>query len=113
MPDMQRLYESLKGRPDVAFTLLQVREKFAVSKHWADAQGIRLPLYDSGSTGETDAIIRLADGTTMGDRVIAASFPTTYVIDKRGVVVFSHTGPVPAWGEYRDFLLDAAKRSGR
>ncbi|MDO8930864.1 MAG: hypothetical protein Q7U97_00580, partial [Rhodocyclaceae bacterium] len=104
---------SLKGRPDIAFTLLQVREKFAVAKLWADAQGIRLPLHDSGAIGDTDARLRLADGTTLGDRAIAASFPTTYVIDKRGIVVFAHVGPVHDWGQYRDFLLDAAKRSGR
>lgn len=113
MPELQKLHDSLKGRPDIAFILLQVREKFAVAKLWADAQGIRLPLHDSGAIGDTDARLRLADGTTLGDRAIAASFPTTYVIDKRGIVVFAHVGPVHDWSQYRDFLLDAAKRSGR
>jgi hypothetical protein len=92
---------------------MQVREKFAVSKQWADTQSIRLPLYDSGATGEMDANLRLADGTQIGDRTIAASFPTTYVIDKRGIVVFAHPGPVHDWSQYREFLLDAARRSGR
>lgn len=113
MPDMQKLYESLKGRPDIAFTLMQAREAFAVSQQWAAAQGLRLPLYDSGSTGETDAYLRTADGAKIADRAIAVSFPTTYVIDKRGIVVFAHVGPVPDWRQYRDFLLDAAARSGR
>lgn len=112
MPEMQKLYESLKDRRDIVFTLMQVREKFAVSKQWAEAQGIRLPLYDSGSTGETDAALHLADGAKIVDREIAVSFPTTYVIDKRGIVVFSHTGPVHDWSQYREFLLDAARRSG-
>ena len=113
MPDLQQLVESLKDRRDIVFTLLQAREKFAVSKRWADAQSLRLPLYDSGSAGETDAAFRRADGTPIGDREIAISFPTTYVIDKRGIVVFAHTGPVHDWSQYRDFLLDAARRSGR
>ena len=113
MPDMQKLYENLKDRRDIVFALIQVREKFAVARQWAEAQGIRLPLYDSGSTGATDATFQRADGIKIGDREVAASFPTTYVIDKRGIVVFSHTGPVHDWSQYREFLLDAARRSGR
>ena len=113
MPELQRLYASLKDRRDIAFALLQVREKFAVSQQWAQTQALRLPLYDSGSTGDTDAALRLADGGKLGDREIAASFPSTYVLDKRGIVVFSHAGPVHDWSQYRDFLLDAVLRSGR
>lgn len=113
MPDMQKLYESLKGRSDIAFTLMQARETFAVSQQWAAAQKLRLPFYDSGASGEMDAAFRLAGGGTIADREIAGRFPTTYVIDKRGIVVFSHVGPVHDWSQYRDFLLDAAARSGR
>lgn len=113
MPDLQKLHESLKGRADVSFVLLQVREAFATSRQWAASQNLHLPFYDSGATGSTDAALRTADGKRIADRDIAGSFPTTYVLDKRGIVVFSHVGPVPDWSEYREFLLDAAQRSGR
>lgn len=112
MPDLQKLYGSLKSRGDVAFVLMQVREDFATSQRWAVAQKLRLPFYDSGASSG-DPNLRTSDGARIGDREIAMSFPTTYVLDKRGIVVFSHVGPIPDWSEYRDFLLDAAKRSGR
>lgn len=113
MPDLQKLFESLRGRRDIVFVLLQVREKFADSHRWVEEQKLRLPLHDSGASGEADPLLRLAGGGSLRDRDIAASFPTTTVIDKRGIVVFSHVGPVADWSQYRDFLLDAAARSGR
>lgn len=113
MPDMQQLHEALAGRQDIAFVLLQAREKFPVSRQWAERQGIRMPLYDSGSTGDDDTWFRLAGGGRIADREIAGRFPTTYVLDKRGVIVFAHVGPVHDWRQYQAFLLDAAERSGR
>ena len=113
MPQLQTLSESLRDRGDVTFVLLQTREPFAVSRRWAFEQGLRLPLFDSGSRGEEDAQFRLAGGGSMRDREVAAVFPTTYVLDKRGLVVFSHVGPVSDWSQYKAFLLDAARRSGR
>lgn len=113
MPDLQALAASFKARKDVAFVLLQVREPFDKSRNWVQAQGIRLPLHDSGSTGETDDQFTLAGGGRLKDRAVAAHFPTTYVLDSHGLVLFSHVGPVPAWGEYAPFLRDAAARSGK
>lgn len=113
MPDLQRLHESLRDRDDVVFVLLQVRERFDTSRRWAKAQGIGLPLYDSGSAGEDDKTLPLAGGGRVTDRALARFFPTTYVLDKRGLVLFSHVGPVPRWDEYAPFLRDAAERSGR
>jgi thiol-disulfide isomerase/thioredoxin len=113
LPDLQRLHESLKPRKDVAFVLLQVRERFADSLNWAKEQGLGLPFYDSGSSGDADETLRLAAGGSLRDRELAKAFPTTYVLDKHGVVLFSHAGPVPRWDEYAPFLRDAAERSGR
>lgn len=112
MPDLEKLRAAMAGRKDVVFVLLQVREPLAVSRRWAQAQGIRLPLHDSGSTGEDDAFFRLAGGTKLPDRDVAARFPTTYVLDKHGLVVFSQVGDVSRWPEYAPFLHDAAQRSG-
>lgn len=113
MPDMQKLYEKIRGRSDVALVLMQVRERFDVSRRWARDQRINLPLFDSGSTGEMDDRFRLAGGATLHDRDIASRFPTTYVLDRNGVVVFAHVGPVHRWPEYEAFIRDVAARSGK
>jgi peroxiredoxin len=108
MPDLQKTYERLTKRGDFAFVILQSREKFEVSRQWAEKQGIALPLADSGSAGEQDANFRLADGSTVKDRDVANRFPTTYVLDRNGLVVFSHVGPIPEWSQYDEFLTDLA-----
>lgn len=113
MPELQQLAGRLADRPDVAFVLLQAREPIAVSRRWAEAQRIALPLYDSGATGEDDDRFTLASGKRVADRDIAGRFPTTYVVDKRGIIVFAHVGPVHEWPRYEAFLRDAADRSGR
>lgn len=113
MPDLQSLHKSLGDNPDIAFVLLQAREPFATSRSWAERQGIVLPLFDSGSMGDEDAQFRLANGGRIKDREVAGRFPTTYVLDKRGVIVFSHIGPVHDWPAYAAFLRDAVRNSGR
>ncbi len=113
MPQLQRLHDELKQDVGVAFALLQVREKIAVSAQWAHAQGLHLPLYDSGSISAAHADFSIQGGGSLSDRTLASVFPTTYVLDKHGVVIFSHVGPVDDWQQYRDFLRDAARRSGR
>lgn len=113
MPELARLGKALAERRDIAFVLLQVREPIAVAKRWATDQRLEVPLSDSGSSGEDDAQLRLAGGGTFPDREIARSFPSTYVLDKHGLVIFSHVGPVHDWSQSEAFLRDAAKRSGK
>ncbi len=112
LPDMERLYRKLKGRPDIVFEFIQVREPFSTSAKWAAAQSLSLPISESGSKSAEDATFRLTDGTRIRDREVAHLFPSTFVLDKRGLVVFSHIGAVRDWDQYREFLLDAATRSG-
>jgi thiol-disulfide isomerase/thioredoxin len=113
MPELDKLHLALADRQDVVFIPLQVRETSAVARQWADKQALKIPLADSGSTGEADTQLHLASGEAMPDREIARSFPTTYVLDKHGLVIFSHVGPVHAWKEYEAFLRDAASHSGK
>jgi len=113
MPELQKLQTAMAGKSDIVFTVLQAREKFEVSRLWAERQGIALPLADSGASGDDDAEFRLAGGGRIRDREIASRFPTTYVLDKRGLIVFSHVGPVHDWPQYEAFLRDVAERSGR
>lgn len=112
MPELAKLHKALADRRDIAFVVLQVREPFAVASRWANAQQLTLPLADSGSGGD-DTQLRLTNGGQIADREIARSFPTTYVLDKHGLVVFSHIGPVDDWRQYEAFLRDAAERSGK
>lgn len=111
MPDLQKLHEKIRGQNNIALVLLQVRERFDVSRRWVRAQGIDLPLFDSGSSGEMDDRFRIAGGATLRDRDIASRFPTTYVLDRNGIVVFANVGPVHRWPEYEGFIRDVAGRS--
>ncbi len=113
MPDLARSIGRLGQAGDIRFVLLQVREDFISARRWAASLGKRLPLYDSGMKGSRDSVLKLADGGHIGDRDIAKAFPTTYVIDKHGIVVFAHVGPVARWESYLPFLRDAAARSGK
>lgn len=113
MPQVEALRARLADRPDVVLVPLQVRESIDVSRRWASGQGLRLPLADSGATGSADTNLKLAGGGALPDRSIATVFPTTVVLDKRGLVVFTHIGPVRDWREYDAFIRDAAVRSGR
>jgi thiol-disulfide isomerase/thioredoxin len=109
LPDVQQLVRHMERERDVRFVFLPVREPFAVARDWARGQGLRLPLFDSGG-GEH---FMLANGERLPDRQVAGKFPTTYVLDKHGLVVFAHVGDASRWGEYAPFLKDAAARSGK
>jgi thiol-disulfide isomerase/thioredoxin len=113
MPDLARLVRSTRQAKDIRFVFLQVRERYAHGRKWADRVAKGLPLYDSGMTDGGDGGFTLADGSRIPDRAIAMAFPTTYVIDKHGIAVFSHVGPVTGWDQYLPFLRDVAARSGK
>jgi len=113
MPEIAQFYKRLADRRDIVFLPLQVRESFAVSSQWASRQGLDLPLVDSGSQGEGDENLHLADKALLPDREIARSFPTTYVLDKHGLVLFSQTGTLTDWAAYESLLRHAAANSGK
>jgi thiol-disulfide isomerase/thioredoxin len=113
MPELGALQKALADRKDVVFVLLQIRESFDVAQRWVHQQALALPLSDSGNRSPSDTHLQLASGTTMADRDIARSFPSSYVLDKQGLVVFAQNGPVPGWTGYEDFLRDVLKRSGK
>lgn len=113
MPELQKLNQELGQSRDIQLVLLQMREDHGTASLWMDAQGFKLPLFDSGVLDAGSDVLTLADGRKMRDRELAMVFPTTYVLDKQGVVVFSHTGPVHGWLQYLPFLRDVAARSGK
>jgi thiol-disulfide isomerase/thioredoxin len=114
LPALQKLQQQLQATiPDqVVMILLQVREPFDEAKSWATDNGFAsLPLYDSGSTGSDDTGLALGDGERIEDRNIARVFPSSYVLDRNGIVLFSNFGPVEDWLEYLPFLEHAARHS--
>lgn len=113
LPELQKLQQALRKSSDIKMVLLQVREDFASSRKAIARQHLDLQLHDSGSKDSKDDSLSLADGTSLKDRDIAAVFPTTYVLDKHGLVLFSHTGPVHDWPGYLLLLKDAASKSGK
>jgi thiol-disulfide isomerase/thioredoxin len=113
MPDLAKMIGSAKNAKDIRFVILQVREDYAKASTWANKIAKGLPLYDSGMKHGNDTTFKLADGKRIADRSIAMAFPTSYVIDKHGIVLFSNTGPITCWDQLIPFLRDAATRSGK
>lgn len=113
MPDLQKLYGLFKSSRDVSFVFLPVRESMDETRDWMRQKRISVPVYDVGAANQEDGSLTQANGKTLKDRELAKAFPTTYVLDKHGVVVFSHMGPVSGWSEYVPFLKDVATKSGR
>jgi len=113
LPELLKLQQALRKSSDIKMVLLQVREDFATSRKAIARQHLNLQLHDSGAKDSRDDSLSLADGTILNDRDIAAVFPTTYVLDKHGIVLFSHNGPVHDWLGYLPLLKDAAARSGK
>jgi len=112
LPDLAKLQRMIARTQDVRLVLLQVREDFVQGKNWLREQGLKLPLYDSGMQNSRDDVFRLSDGNGVRDREIAPVFPTTYVLDKHGIVLFSHVGSISDWPGYLPLLQDAARYSG-
>lgn len=113
MPDLEKSYRQLKERGDIRFVFLPVREASTRSREWAKGKRITLPIADGGITAEKEGAFLLADGRKLGDRDLARVFPTTYVLDRHGLVLFAHAGPVADWRALLPLLKDAADASGR
>ena len=112
LPLLRRFAARIEGElgDRVELVLLQVREPFSDATAWVRHNGIDgLPLNDSGATGPDDTALTLADGSRIPDREIAARFPTSYVLDRRGMVLFRHVGPIDDWDGYLPFFVDAAR----
>jgi thiol-disulfide isomerase/thioredoxin len=113
LPDLLKLVARLKGEGGIVFVLLPVRESASAAQRWLNAQNLMLPLYDAGVKDAEDEYLRLAGGGKIRDRQLAKVFPATWVLDKHGVVAFSHAGPLEGWLQYMPFLRDVAAESGK
>jgi len=113
LPQFVTLKNALRRDRDIVFVHTQVREPARAARDWLKARGLNLPLYDSGARGPRDEHLRLADGRTLPDRAVAPVFPSTAVLDRHGIVVFTQRGSVADWSQFIPFLRDVAARSGR
>ena len=115
-PSLNKLHAEFKKRytDDVEMIMMQLREPFDESMKWAQQHDFSdMPLYDSGVKDSETTSLKLKDGSQVKDRVIARVFPSTYVLDRNGLVVFSHHGPVNDWLDYLAFFDHAVKATAR
>ena len=92
----------------VAVVLLQMRESIDTSRQWIREHGFEdLPLSDSGAMGIEHDYLHTTTGARLPDRHIARVFPSSYVLDQNGRVLFSHTGPIDDWNSYLIFFEHA------
>lgn len=108
-PELQGIYDALKGDEGVAFVFVQAREDIDRSRRWAGQRGFAMPFYDSGARGPSDRAFGMAGGDSIEDRIVAPRFPATYVLDSQGLVIFSQFGPQSHWAEYEPFLSHASE----
>jgi thiol-disulfide isomerase/thioredoxin len=115
MPAFQKLYETLHDRADVAFVLLNYREEAGVGYRWAERNGIRLPFADSGSRGREDDNLYLASGAAVpyGQAVALAQVPSTFILDRNGLVIFRKSGASDTWPEMAEQIRHALEHSAR
>lgn len=113
LPELQSLHQAIAKEKDMQLVLVPVREDLATARAWMEKSRFTMPLYDPALQGASMEQLMLASGKPIHDRFLAKAFPTTFVLDKHGIVVFSHNGPVEGWLQYIPFLKDAATRSGR
>ena len=79
MPSVNAFYEKVKNNPNIVFLSVDVDNKLNNSSAFMKNRGYQIPVYG----GNLDGL----PGT-----LYSGSVPTTLVIDKRGLVVFHHTG---------------------
>jgi len=108
-PSLYRMRKILKDKmgDDFEIVILQARESYQEAVKWVEKNRYTdMPLYDSGVKNDEDSLFTLASGEKIEDREIAKRFPSSFVLDKNGIVVFSHNGPVLNWLEYLPFFED-------
>jgi hypothetical protein len=79
-------------------------------RQWAQQHGFSdLQLYNSGVKDSETTTLTLKDGSQIEDRSVAPVFPSSHVLDRNGLVNFSHQGPISNWLEYVAFIDHAVK----
>ncbi len=77
MPSVQNLYNAMKGEKDVVFLMVSDEESQTV-RNFMEKNRYDFPVY-------------LADGS-LSSRLQVEAIPSTFIIDRKGDIVFAHTG---------------------
>jgi hypothetical protein len=91
MPAMNKLYNAVASRDDVAFVLLQNSEDIEVSRAYIAKEGYSLPAMDSGyirGKGWGRKMMTRSGQLERYSFVSSGTLPTSYILDKRGVIAF-------------------------
>jgi len=111
--DLYQILKDVTGG-QIEFVILQARESVKDSREWVKSKGFEaLPISDSGVKSSEDKQFYIKGGERIADRKLAKVFPASYVLDKHGVVVFSHMGSIKNWSQYVGFFKHAVEMSGK
>jgi len=98
MPSVNRFYQKLKNDPNIVFLSVDVDNKLNNSLAFMKNSGYQIPVYGGRLDG-------------LPTPFYSGTIPKTLVIDKRGLVVFNHTGKASYDGdEFARFVTGLAKQ---
>ncbi len=109
LPNLAHTQKRLAKDHNIRFTLVPLRESMATSQAWLQSRQLNLTL--TGAETTSSNILKLTDGKMLSDRQIAPVFPTTYILDGHGTVLFSRNGPIHDWTSLIPILRHAAQNS--
>jgi len=110
LPKLADLQHRLAGRKDVELLLVPYRDSFGKARAELLAEGLGdLPLVNP-QIKPTAKARNIRTGLRLD--ALTHGVPAVFVLDKHGIVLFSHHGPIADWAEYLPFFDDARQRSG-
>lgn len=112
LPEIVRLQTRLHGQSGLRFLLVPLREPLSSTQAWLTRQKLDVPLTQAVATGPS-GMLQLRDGHQYPDRQVAPAFPTTYILDRHGVILFAHLGPIRNWDSWHPILKHAAQNAPR
>jgi thiol-disulfide isomerase/thioredoxin len=92
MPVLEKVWQSYQRKAGVVFLIASVDEERHRVKPYIDTNKYTFPVYYAGAAADIYQV---------------ASIPTTYVIDKNGMVQFVHVGYRPDIGQVLGWQIDA------
>jgi len=93
-------YRQVKDDPAIAFFLIPIREDASVTRDWLKSRKIDIPVYDANAYHG----ITFADGQKLRART-----PTTFIIDRNGVIAFFKDGTYDGWDDIPEALKQLAR----
>lgn len=112
MPELVRFQARMRNQAGLRFLFIPLREPLADAQAWLKIRKLDPPLYQAATASGTGTLL-LTDGRQYPDRQISPAFPTTYILDRQGVILFAHQGPIHNWDSWAPILKHAALNAPR